>query len=161
MRSLSIIYTSTTGHTEFVVDTLIEALSVSITDLRIVKQRAEQTQPENLAKADLLLLACGTWNTGNTEGQLSPHMYELLLHRAQDTDLTGKLSTAIGLGDNRYHFTAKAADTLTDYLKARGATLLLPALKVINEPFNQKAKIQAWAKELGQAIQKLPSKSIA
>ncbi len=156
MRSLSIIYASTTGHTEFVVDTLIEALTALVKDLRIVKQRAEQTQPEHLAKADMLLLACGSWNTGNVEGQLSPFMYELV-GKSDDIDLKDKPVAAIGLGDERYYYTAKAADRLTDFLKSRGAKLLVPGLKIINDPFDQTPKIQAWAKELAIAIRKLPT----
>lgn len=156
-RTLSIIYTTSTGHTEFVIDTMMPALA-DVKDLRIIKQRAETTKPEDLAKSDFLLLACGSWNTGGPEGQMNPWMHDLLLKRAAFVDLKGIHAAAIGLGDERYHFTARAADLLTDFLKGHNATLLLPTLKVINEPFDQTAKINAWAKEFIKTLTTSPSK---
>ena len=157
-RSLSILFTTSSGHTEFVVDTLIDTLQKQSKDLHITKQRAELTKPEDLKKSDILLLACGTWNTGNVEGQLQPYMHDLLMNLCKDIDLTGIAAAAIGLGDERYHFTAKAADRLTDFLKTHNAKMLLPTLKIINEPFDQKKKIDVWAKEFATAIAKLPAK---
>lgn len=155
-RSLYIVYTTSTGHTEFVIDTLIVALEKGTKDTRIVKQRAERTKPEDLQTADILLMACGSWNTGNVEGQLQPYMHQFVHVTAADVDLTGKPAAAIGLGDERYHYTAKAAEHLTDFLKSHGATLILPALKVINEPYDQEEKINLWATELLKAMDKLP-----
>lgn len=156
IRTLTIVYTSTSGHTEFVIDT-IEAVLKKTPDLRVVRQRAETTKPEDLRKGDALLLACGSWNTGGPEGQLSPSMHELLTGPAKDTDLKAKPAAAIGLGDARYYFTARAADKLTDYLQSRGAKLLLPTLKIVNEPFDQTVKIEAWAKEFMQKLASLPA----
>ncbi len=158
-RTLTLLYSTSTGHTEFVVDTLCGALASIIPDLRIVRQRAEMSTPEDLQKSDILLLACGSWNTNNVEGQLQPHMYDLLTGRAADLDLKGMPAAAIGLGDDRYHFTARAAEKLTEYLTNHHAKILLPTLKIINEPFDQTAKIEAWAKELASAISKLPTES--
>lgn len=155
-RSLSVIYATSTGHTEFVVDTLIAALAKSVPDLLIKKQRAETAKAEDLTKESMLLLACGSWNTGNVEGQLQPQMHELLMARAGTLELKGMPVAAIGLGDERYYFTAKAADKLTDYLSTHGGKILLPTLKVVNEPFDQVSKVEAWAKELATAIKKLP-----
>ncbi|MSR67350.1 hypothetical protein EXS65_00785 [Candidatus Peribacteria bacterium] len=156
-RTLTLIYATSTGHTEFVVDTLQAALGKILPDLRIIKQRAEVSTSEDLEKSDILLLACGSWNTGNVEGQLQPHMHELLTVRAAEAELKGKPAAAIGLGDDRYYFTARAAEKLTEYLIERQATLLLPTLIIINDPFDQTAKIEAWAKEFATAVSKLPA----
>lgn len=158
-RTLTLIYATSTGHTEFVIDTLCEALANALPDLRIIKQRAEMSTPQDLKKSDILVLACGSWNTGNVEGQLQPHMHELLTGRAADVDLKGIPAAAIGLGDERYYFTARAAEKLTQYLTDHHALLLLPTLKIINDPFDQTAKIEIWAKELASAISKLPTES--
>ena len=158
-RSLTILYSTSTGHTEFVVDFVMSELQNLQKDLRIIKQRAEVSTPEDLKKADLLLLACGSWNTGNVEGQLQLYMHDLLTVRAADIELKGKPAAAIGLGDERYHFTARAAEKLTEYLSMHGATLLLPTLKVINEPFDQQKKLLVWSKEFSKAINQLPTKS--
>ena len=161
IRTLTIIYTTATGHTEFVVDTVIAALGVSSPDMRVIKQRAESSQPADMSKSDALLLACGTWNTNNIEGQLSPYMHDLLAIRGATENLQGIPAAAIGLGDDRYFYTAKAADKLTEYLQTHHATLLLPTLKLVNEPFDQVAKIEAWAKEFATAISKVPISTIA
>lgn len=155
-RTLTLIYSTSTGHTEFVVDTLCLALGKALPNLRIIKQRAEMSTGDDLKKADILLLACGSWNTGNIEGQLQPHMHELLTVRAADVDLQGKPAAAIGLGDERYYFTARAAEKLTEYLTDHHAKVLLPTLKIINDPFDQTDKIEAWAKEFSNAVSKLP-----
>ncbi len=156
-RSLTIIYSTSTGHTEFVIDALIEHVRVKKKDLHIVKQRAEVTKPEDLTKADILLLACGSWNTGNVEGQLQPYMYDLVNGRGQEADLKDKPAAAIGLGDERYHYTARAAEKLTEFLTQKQAKILLPTLKVVNDPFDQATKVLAWADELLKQIDKLPS----
>ncbi len=157
IRTLTIIYTTGTGHTEFVVDTVITALAVSNPDIRVIKQRAEISKPEDLTKSDALILACGTWNTNNVEGMLSPYMHDLLAVRATTEDLKGIPAAVIGLGDERYFFTAKAADRLMEYLSVHNAKVLLPALKIVNDPFDQTKKIQDWAKEFSSALSKLPA----
>ncbi len=156
IRTLTIIYTTGTGHTEFVVDTVIAALAGFCPNVRIAKQRAEISKPEDMMKGDALLLACGTWNTNNAEGMLSPYMHDLLVVRAAKEDLKGMPTAVIGLGDERYFFTAKAADRMVDYCGTHNAKLLLPALKIINEPFDQTPKIQAWTKEFVAKISVLP-----
>lgn len=155
--SISVIYSTATGHTEFVVDVLVKVLAKELPTARIIKQRAEVTQPSDLKKSDVLILACGSWNTGNTEGQLSPYMHDLLTVRAVTEDLKGVHATAIGLGDERYFYTARSAEKLTDYLKDHGASLLIPTLKIINDPFDQEKKITVWATELASMIKKIPS----
>lgn len=150
-RTLTIIYATSTGHTEFVIDTVVAALK-DVKDLRVVKQRAETTKPEDLTKNDLLLLACGSWNTGGPEGQMNPWMNDLLMNRASAVDLKGIHAAAIGLGDERYHFTARAADLLTTFLQDHHATLVLPALKIINDPFDQAEKVHAWVQEFTKKL---------
>lgn len=165
MHTLLVIYTTTTGHTEHVIDVLERIARETSPDVRIRRQRAEQTKAEDLAQAEYLLLACGSWNTGNVEGQLSPHMHDLLVLRAKDAELRAH-AAAIGLGDERYYYTARAAEKLTEYLQTHGAQLLLPTLKIINDPFGQEAKVESWAKEMlrkigGEAPKKALKKSSA
>jgi flavodoxin len=156
IRTLTIIYASSTGHTEFVIDTLLQTF-IGRKDLHIVKQRAESSTPEDLRKSDLLLLACGSWNTGGPEGQMNPWMHTLLEH-AKDIDLNGMLAAAIGLGDERYFFTARAADLLTDFLTSHHARLLLPTLKIINDPYDQTKKILGWTEEFLKKLDEKPTK---
>lgn len=157
IRSLTIIYSTTTGNTEFVIDTIIEALASLCPNLRVTKQRAESSGAEDLQKGDAVLLACGSWNTNNTEGQLSPFMHEFITVKCAKEDLKGKPIAVIGLGDERYFFQARAGDKLGEYVTTHGGNLILPIFKVVNDPFDQTTKIQAWAKEFAKKLEALPA----
>lgn len=123
--------------------------------------RAEEASTEDLSKGDVLLLASGTWNTGGREGQLNSHMHEFLLTRAKDVSLKGRRVACIGLGDSRYRYTAYAAVRLEEFVKAHGGTLLLPALRIVDEPYGQEKKIETWGKRLLRKIATLPLMSYA
>jgi flavodoxin len=105
---LHIVFASTSGHTEYVVDALIDSLKDIAPGWEIEETMAETTQPQDLLRGDVLLLASATWNTGSIEGQLNPYMSVLLQDKARNLDLASKPSAAIGLGDDRYFYTARA-----------------------------------------------------
>src|SRR5258708_35888218 len=73
-RVLHIVFASTSGHTEYVVDALIGSLKSITPGWEIVGTMAEKTQPQDLLSGDVLVLASATWNTGSIEGRLNPHM---------------------------------------------------------------------------------------
>jgi len=95
---LHIVFASTSGHTEYVVDALTDSLKGIVPGWEIEETIAEKTQPQDLLSGDVLLLASSTWNTGGTEGQLNPHMWVLLHDKAKTVDLGGKPCACIGLG---------------------------------------------------------------
>lgn len=148
MTSLHIIYASTSGHTEYVVDQLVACIQKSRPNgsaLRVTTLRAELAQANDLLANDLLILATSSWNTGGPEGQLNPHMFALLMNRAADVDLKGKRVAVIGLGDDRYHFLCAAADHLEEFVRSHNGQLITPTLRMINEPYGQEKKISSWA----------------
>jgi flavodoxin I len=147
-RVLHIVFASTSGHTEYVVDTLIDSLKRTTQGREIEETMAEKTQPRDLLSGDVLLLASSTWNTGGIEGQLNPHMWVLLHDKAKTLDLAGKPCACIGLGDHRYFYTARAADHLQTYVKAHHGRLIAPTLKIINEPYGQEEAVRLWGKQL-------------
>lgn len=152
MPSLHVIYASTSGHTEHVVDTMMSTLKDAAPQLWIEKQRAEQTKPEDLQKGDVLVLASGSWNTGSVEGQLNPHMHKLLKDRAASVDLQGKRVALIGLGDDRYHFTVGALTHLEEFVRTHNGQLIEPALRIVNEPYGQEEEVTSWSKQLFQNL---------
>ena len=101
-RVLHIVFASTSGHTEYVVEALIDSLRSIAPSWEIEETMAEKAQPQDLLNGDVLLLASATWNTGSTEGQLNPQMWGLLHDKAKNLDLAGKLCACVGLGDHRY-----------------------------------------------------------
>jgi flavodoxin I len=150
-RVLHIVFASTSGHTEYVMDALIDSLKGTTPGWEIEETRAEKTQPQDLLSGDILLLASATWNTGGIEGQLNPHMWGLLNDKAKTLDLAGKPCACIGLGDNRYFYTARAADHLQHYVNAHHGRLLVPTLKIVNEPYGQEDAVRVWGKRLVDA----------
>jgi flavodoxin I len=73
-RALHVVFASTSGHTEYVVDALVDSLKSIIPGWEIEETMAEKAQPQDLLSGDVLLLASATWNTGGTEGQESTHV---------------------------------------------------------------------------------------
>lgn len=152
---VSFIYASTAGHTEYVATDLAERLREAGADVTLT--RAERAGPTELAAGDILLLACGTWNTGGIEGQLNPHMQALLQGRGAGAELKGKPCLAIGLGDRRYRYTANAAVLLEQWCTTHGATMLLPALKIVDEPYDRLDEVlKPWLDQLLGKLRAFP-----
>jgi flavodoxin len=148
VTSLRIIYASTSGHTEYVVGVLHEALTTESRGLQVERCKAESAQPEDLLKGDVLLLACGTWNTGGVEGQMNTHMVDLLQSRAKDIDLKGKRVALIALGDDRYFYTCRAGEHMRRFVLDHGGKIFGDALLVVNEPYGQEERITKWGEKL-------------
>jgi flavodoxin I len=147
-RVLHIVFASTSGHTEYVVEALIDSLKSIVPSWEIEETMAEKTLPQDLLSGEVLLLASSTWNTGGIEGQLNPHMWALLHDKAKTLDLAGKPCACIGLGDHRYFYTARAADHLEHYVEAHDGRLIVPTLKIIDEPYGQEEAVRVWGKRL-------------
>lgn len=148
MSSLHILYASTAGHTEFVVDRVIERLKQSRSSLAVSRVRADGAKPDDLLKGDVLLLGSGTWNTGGAEGQLNPYMHFLLKDKAAAIDLGGKKVAIVALGDERYRYTARSRDHLVEFVQTHGGETLGEPLVIVNEPYGQEAAIDAWTDSL-------------
>lgn len=146
VSTLQIIYASTSGHTEYVVGLVAESVKGAIVT------RVERATLETLLAGDVLLLASGSWNTGGAEGQLNPYMHFFLHGAAKDIDLNGKKVAIIGLGDERYRYTARAGELLQRWVEAHNGTLLGSPLIVVNEPYGQEAAVTAWARDLSRQL---------
>ena len=147
-RAVRIVFASTSGHTEYVVDVLTDSLKSITPGWEIEATIAEKTQPQDLLSGDVLLFASATWNTGGIEGQLNPHMWVLLHDKAKTLDLAGKPCACIGLGDRRYFYTARAAHHLEYYVEAHHGRLIVPTLKILDEPYGQEEAVRVWGKQL-------------
>ncbi len=146
MRSLHIIYASTSGHTEYVVDVLKKYFDENAKDqLSVTCEIAEKSKAEDLTKSDMLLLASGSWNVGGREGLPNPHMGSFLVKDAKDTNLAGKECLVIGLGDDRYKETARVTEHLATFINSHGGHLFVPPLVIVNEPYEQEAVVHKWA----------------
>ena len=75
-------------------------------------------------------------------------MSVLLQDKAKTLDLAGKPCACIGLGDHRYFYTARAADHLEHYVKVHHGRLIVPTLKIRDEPYGQEESVRVWGKQL-------------
>lgn len=143
-----VIYASTSGNTEYVVDELAAYLRTRMPDVTVGVQRAERAGPEDLLRGDILILASGTWNTGGTEGQLNMHMDALLRDRAAKVDFAGKPVTCISLGDERYYFRTRCTEHFLRFIREHAGRLFLPPLILVNEPYGQEERLRRWGDKL-------------
>lgn len=155
MTSLTAVTASTSGHTEFVLDTVIARLKELMPALQVRTVRAETASASDLQSGDVLLLGSGTWNTGGVEGQLNPHMHELLFERAKDVRLDGKPVLLISLGDDRYYFTTRCTEGFIRFLKSAGGRLFGTPLIVLNEPYDKTDRIRKWTDAVAEKLRTL------
>lgn len=148
MLSLTIIYASTSGHTEYVIGQLQKFLAENAKSLKVMVVRVEKASPEDLTSSETLLLASGTWNTGGPEGQLNPHMHAFLNGPAKAVDLNGKKVAIIALGDDRYFYTGRAGEHLRNFIQSHGGKVLGDSLLIVNEPYGQEERIRKWGRGL-------------
>ena len=144
--SIHIIFASTSGHTEYVV----QVLQQEIQEARITAVAAELATKEDFEKGDFLVLASGTWNTGGQEGQLNPHMHLLLKKKFADHDLAGRKVAMIGLGDERYRYRARAIDHIKKFIEGHNGEVFGTPLVVINEPYGQEEQVIKWWQTLAR-----------
>lgn len=148
MSSLHIIFASTSGNTEHVVDTLIAHLAATQKQIHVTKQRAEEANAEDMQRGDVLLLASSTWNYDAVEGYLNMHMREFLEKRAKDADLSGRPVALIILGDDRYYYTGRGTERFMQYLMSHNGKSCTMPLIIVNDPYGQEEKIQQWSEKL-------------
>lgn len=145
MSSIHIIYASTSGHTEYVVEVLSAFFESKNIDF--IEQRIEEVQVSDLSRGDVLIFASGTWNTGGVEGQLNPLMHEFFTAHDKDIDLKNKRCGIIALGDDRYFYTGRSGEHIRKFILSHNGSVIEPPLMVINEPYGQEAKILKWGEK--------------
>gem|GEM_PF-981356 len=145
--SVTIIYASTSGHTEYVVERLVALLQERAPQISVRVLRAESAGPEDLTSADVLVLGSGTWHMFGQEGQLNERMHRLLFDRCTGVDLSRTPVALISLGDDRYHFTARCTEHFMRFLKDHGGKTFLLPLIIVNEPYGQEERIVKWGEK--------------
>lgn len=154
LSSINILYASTSGNTEYVVDTLTDLLKKSAPTVDVERQLVESAKPEDLLRGDLVILASGTWNFGGVEGQLNERMHRYLFERARGIDLTGKQIAFISLGDDRYYYTTRCTEKFMRFLKESHAKMALIPLIIVNEPYGQEERVMRWGEKLIRLLEK-------
>ena len=142
MDYIHIIYASTSGNTERVVETIGEILKDK--GLNVYYHRAEITPVEIIKDNGLFILATSTWE----HGELNPY-FKKLLGEIKALNLEGKKAGLVGCGDTRYEpvlFCEGMEILRRAFLENKGEEIYT-ALKINGDPNNDLDKVKQWAEE--------------
>ncbi|PIZ72055.1 flavodoxin [Candidatus Peregrinibacteria bacterium CG_4_10_14_0_2_um_filter_43_11] len=127
--SLIIIYGTTSGNTEMVVDKIAEMAKKA--GHHVVAKRVESAKPEEMLEYDIAILASPTYGHGELQEDFIPFWRGM-----GEVDLKGKKCAVVGLGDPKYelHYHLESAPILEEAIQKSGGQILLPALKISGTP---------------------------
>ncbi len=133
-----------------------ENLAQNLTDLghTATTLMAAQTRLEDLAAADVCVLASPSWDHLGQEGV--PHEdFIMLMQQLENAQLPQKPMAVLALGDSSYTVFCGAAAHLQKFILKIGAREVLPPLKIDHYYGDEKLaqqQILTWAKELSTAL---------
>lgn len=147
-QPLPILYASTSGNTEWVVD----QVSAIFAQQQLSSQlfRSEQTDAAVWTSSDIFVLATSTWE----HGELNP-FFKKLFDALEQIDCHGKQAAFIGLGDVRYEpvLFCGGMEQLQKRWLERGGKRIGRPLKINGEPFSLlESTVRPWAVATAQLI---------
>lgn len=145
---VNIVYASTSGNTETVVETVATVLKKN--GIEVILWRSEQTPIEVLTKKEneYFVLASSTWEHG-----VLNHFFQRLFDEMSSQDFSGKKAAFIGLGDMRYEpvlFNQGIKQLMQLWKERNGDQIHIPLL-INGEPYHQLEKVEKWAEGLYEA----------
>lgn len=148
MKNIHLIYASTTGNTEAVMEKIAEVLNEA--GFQTELHRSESTDISILNDNDMFILGTSTWG----HGVINPFFDELLEAIGQ-ADLTGKQAAFVGLGDKQYEpvYFNKGVEILKETFTKAGGTEIYQTLIIDGDPFAiLDNKIPYWTQKLITAL---------
>lgn len=152
MKEILIIYGTTGGNTELVVDQVASILGENGFCTRLM--RADRVSIEEIMEAvkvsQIIVLASPTYG----HGQLQEHMVPVV-DALKGTALTGKKYAVIGLGDPKYddHYHIESTFILESVMETTGATRMHYALRISRSPLLQVDNlIPKWTEKFMEAL---------
>lgn len=143
MKSVLIVYGSTTGNTEYVADTLETALSAD--GHTVVKANADNIEAAGLCdKHEVILFGCSTWGDDSIELQDD---FIPLFDEFDSINASGKTFGVFGCGDSSYEYYCGAVDAIQEKLVEMGGNVI-DTLKIDGEPQSEKDNIIEWGKSI-------------
>lgn len=148
MARILMVYGSTTGNTEQVaewIETTLSSLGHEVTIKNVIHALVSDLG----VGYDLTLLGSSTWGDEEIEFQddFAPFFEELDTAR-----LRNKPVALFGCGDSSYPHFCGAVDLLESRMDELGAMLIVGSLRIDGDPSVSRADIEAWAREIHEAI---------
>lgn len=145
---MHIVYASTSGNVEAVVEKIAEVLKAN--GIFAELHRAEQTSLDIIKNNKLFLLATSTWE----HGEINP-FFDRLLSEMKTVDLKGKKAGFVGLGDLRYEpvLFCEGMEILKRTFIAGGGEEIHIPLKINGEPYELlDTSVKLWALNFIKAL---------
>lgn len=146
--SIQLIYASTTGNTEAVMEKIAEILNEKNIENEL--NRAEQTSISKVLESKQIIFGTSTWG----HGEINPFFDELLAE-IKSNDMSGKTAAFVGLGDKAYEpeLFNNGIRILKEAFVTSGGTALPNELIIDGDPFAiLDTKVPYWTDKIITAL---------
>lgn len=133
-----LVFGSTTGTTRLLAGAVKSGLVAC--GFEVVARNVARTKVEDLSKFPLLVLGCSTWENGCLQKDFQGFRNALGSLR-----LDGVRAAVFGPGSKSYPHFCRAVDVLEQELVERGATLVVPSLRVDGSAYGMRPMAKQWA----------------
>ena len=150
--NILLVYATNSGGTQLASQIVHDTLMSQ--NQQVAVKEVRETNADEFAKFDLVILASPSWDYEGLEGQPHPD-YAPFMENAKGKRFAGKKFAVFGLGDSSYTYFCGAADELEKFVKELGGTLVIEALKIDGfylDQENNSEKLRQWAQNLVQKI---------
>lgn len=143
MLTAHVVYATMTGNNEEVANIVCDSLTKQ--DVKVTETEISQTDIDEFAKADILVVCAYTYDEGAMPEE-GLDFYDDL----QETDLTGKVYGVAGSGDKFYgEYFNTTVDHFDEAFKKTGATAGAEKVKIDLEPYEEDVeRLNEFAKGL-------------
>ncbi|MCY9376233.1 flavodoxin [Bacillus sp. T17B1] len=128
MGKILLVYATMSGNTEAMADLIEKGLQ----EAEVEADRFEAMDIDNAQlfnDYDHIIIGSYTWGDGDL-----PDEFLDLAEDMDEIDFSGKTCAVFGSGDTAYEFFCGAVDTLEAKIKERGGEIVLPSVKIENNP---------------------------
>ncbi|MEA3304736.1 MAG: flavodoxin domain-containing protein [Patescibacteria group bacterium] len=134
--NILILFGSTTGNTQMVVDMIESALPDTV---NVEAHPGSDMDVIDFSDQDIVLFGSSTWGNGDIQESMQD-LYDDLSPEYVD----GKKVAVFGCGDSAFPLFCKAVDLFEAKLKENGADIIQDGLKVDGMPVDSQDEIEAW-----------------
>ncbi|MBH5318702.1 flavodoxin [Paenibacillus sp. GSMTC-2017] len=142
MPKIIILYTSLTGNTEEMAESIAEG--VKATGIDYVCKEAFDAKPEELLDYDAIIMGAYTWGDGELPDEFLDFYEEM-----DGLNLAGKKAAVFGSGDTSYPVYCGAVDIIEGKLKELGAEIVCESLKF---EYNASDDEKVLGKRIGEQV---------
>jgi flavodoxin short chain len=148
MNKVLIIFGSTTGNTENMVEIIRRQLEETAKEIEI-KNVTEASVEDLTADHDLVLLGCASYGFDAIELQ---DEFQEFYGKMNGIQLNGKPYAVFAPGDSSYKFFCGSVDMLQEKMDELGGKMVVDGLKIDGDPEDFEDDIAKWAKSITKAV---------